>query len=259
MSPQAQKLKDILNLLSDSLTKKDFLDAFKAVTEYVKKVDTRTASEVAQIKDMLTSTMERLKELHKEEVGSLESSMSKKMESDMNKMLLEHEAMMAECDKKMAEMKDGEDGMDADEEKIVADVLAKLPPPKELAPETPESVRDKLETLEGDERLDKKYIKGLQEEIDKLRKEIRSNTPISGGTGHMVKAYDLSSQLNGVTTTFNLPAMWRVISVHLSSVPNILRETVDYTWTPTSITFTAQIEPSTTLASGQTCIITYSE
>jgi hypothetical protein len=135
---------------------------------------------------------------------------------------------------------------------------------KEVAiAETAEVLRDKLASLKDDDRLDKSAIKGieeLEEEINKLKKR-RTDTVYVGGSGggRIVKAYDLSSQLNGVLKTFNLPALWRVISVHASSFPFNLRETVDYTWTPQSITFTSAISVNSTLASGQTLTVIYAE
>ena len=63
-------------------------------------------------------------------------------------------------------------------------------------------------------------------------------------------------EFDGVTTTFQLPAVWNIVTVSLSSFPNILRKGVDFTYTPTSITFTSEINPATSLAFGQTCVLT---
>lgn len=131
---------------------------------------------------------------------------------------------------------------------------------KDGSPDMAEDIRNKLELLEGDERLSIEAIRDLREELDKLDKRIKSTggTVIAHARG-AVKAYDLSSQLDGSTKTFNMPTMWRVISVHLSSTPNVLRPTVDYTWTPNTVTFTDQIDAPSSLEAGQTCIIVYAE
>lgn len=124
---------------------------------------------------------------------------------------------------------------------------------KDGSPDSAQQVRDKLESLEGDERLDKSAVKGLEEELEKLKKK-----PVAVGiTGRdLFGDIDLSSQLDGVTTTFNIHAVWSIISVDLSSFPHALRKNIDYTYTPTTITFTNQIDPATSLAAGQTCILT---
>lgn len=127
---------------------------------------------------------------------------------------------------------------------------------KDGSPDTPEQIREKLASLEGEDRLDKSAIKGLEE----LQKEVTSlsKRPMGGGiTGRdLFKDYDLSGQLDGVTKTFNIPAVWNIISVSLSSFPHALRKTVDFTYTQTTITFTSQIDAATSLATGQTCVLT---
>lgn len=125
-----------------------------------------------------------------------------------------------------------------------------------IASISPEEVRNHLELLTGDDRLDASAIKGLEAVV---KKNLPAKSPTSFVlTRGQVKAYDLSASLNGVLTTFNIPAAWRVIDIKLSSLP-VLRETTDWTWTPQSVTFTSQIQASTDLAAGQTCIVIYAE
>lgn len=135
------------------------------------------------------------------------------------------------------------------------------PAGKDGSPDTAEQVRDKLETLQGEERLDASAIKNLEQHLQKLipsQEQRYMSIPVSRGA---VKAYDLSASLDGVTKTFALPTFWRIISVHLSSTPNILRVTTDYTSDASvpSITFTSQIGASTSLSAGQSLIIVYAE
>lgn len=143
--------------------------------------------------------------------------------------------------------KDGRDGRDADEAAIVAKLENDLP-------RFGEKFRDGLELLEGDERLDASAIKGLDAAV---RKYETKAIPGGGHGGNYVQAYDLSSSLNGSTKTFSLPAFWKIVSVHLSSAPNILRPTVDYTSdaSASTITFTSEINAATSLASGQTLLV----
>lgn len=129
----------------------------------------------------------------------------------------------------------------------------------------PEFIRDQLELIEvEEEKLKIEAIGFLRKELDDLKAKISSisfggNTAFVGGGGRQVRSYDLSSQLDGVTKTFNLPAMYRIISVHSSSTPFTFRQTTDYTWTTTSITFTSEVNAETTLNTGQSITIIYSE
>src|SRR3990167_50843 len=144
---------------------------------------------------------------------------------------------------------------------LQSEIEQKIPSlPEELKAE---QVRDKLESLEGDNRLDKKAIKGLDEWLEK---EMRRGQGIiygggggGSGGGRIVKGYDLSDSLDGSTKTFALPAFYRVISVHTSSFPFILKPTTDYTTDAATmeITFTSEIDAATTLATGQTITIIY--
>lgn len=70
---------------------------------------------------------------------------------------------------------DGRDGVDGKNGKPGKDGA----PGKEGSPDTPAQVRDKLETLEGDGRLDKSAIKGL-EEIEKEAKKTKLTPTIFG-------------------------------------------------------------------------------
>lgn len=129
-------------------------------------------------------------------------------------------------------------------------------------------IRNALEVLIGDERLKMDAIDGLEEALQEIKKLIEKarlqksfgsgNNPAGGGRGH-IKNFDLSPFLNGITKTFNLPANWAIINIVCSSFPGALRPVIDYTYTPTSVTFTSEIDIFSTLASGQTVIVVYEE
>ncbi len=136
--------------------------------------------------------------------------------------------------------------------------------------DTPQEIKNKLESLAEGERVNIKYIDGvidffeelIKKHMSKFNKSKNGSTVfVGGGTngGRIVKYHDLSDQLNGVLKTFALPANWRVISVQSSSFPSILRPTIDYVNDQQSITFTSEIDAASTLATGQTLIVLYSE
>lgn len=128
----------------------------------------------------------------------------------------------------------------------------------EKLPQMGEEIRNALELLQGEERLDFSAIKGLRKILNKLKKRpITFKGGAGSSGGRTIVAYDLSSQLDGVTKTFNLPSLWRVISVHSSSFPFVFRPTIDYTISGNTITFTSEIDANTTLENGQTITIIY--
>ena len=129
--------------------------------------------------------------------------------------------------------------------------------PKIPDPETPEEIRNKLEELDGDDRLDIQSIKGLDEKLEPIR--ALAGKSVGGGGMHrsLITDIDISSLLDGSTKTFNIQAVYSIVSVSLSSYPyGTLRKGVDYTHTDTTITFTDTISAATQLSSGQQCILT---
>lgn len=180
--------------------------------------------------------------------------------------------------------KDGQDGKDgkngtnglngqdanptqiiAEASRIALDALKPLIPTiSQIEQDLPilgQEIRNSLEILPEGEKLKIEAVENLRKELDDLEKKILAKTASfigGGGVGkHNTEVYDLSDSLDGITTTFNLPAMYKVLRVESTSAPIVFRPNVDFTWTNTSVTFTSQIEPSTTLASGQTVLITY--
>lgn len=262
MSPEAlQKLKEKLTAIDNAVTIEELKKAVEAMLQFSVKLQTKTETELTSIKTAVDFAISRIQTLAKEESTEAKKELQDSCDSMMSDMRFQCESMISEAQQKIDTVKsgeDGKDGMDADEEKIIAEVLARIPKDPE---ETPEEVRDLLETIEvEDEKLKISAIGHLEEELKKLRKQISelSSRPMGGvATRDIVKSMDISAQLDGVTKTFQTSAMYRVITVLLSSTPSALRENVDYVWSDTSITFTSEINASTSLASGQSAIILY--
>lgn len=130
-------------------------------------------------------------------------------------------------------------------------------PGKDGSPDTGEQIVDKINSLEIEPglQIDIEHIKGWKEQL----KAVGERSGYSGGSSgrNLFKDYDLSSQLNGVLKTFNIPAVWNILSVNLSSFPyGALRKGIDFTYTTQTITFTSQIDAATQLSTGQSCILT---
>lgn len=177
-------------------------------------------------------------------------------------------------DDKLSQVRDGRDGVKGDKgekgEKgdkgergatfIALRGAQGLPgaPGKDGSPDTSTEIRDKLETLEGDERLDKAAIKGLEEEITKLRKEL-SSSRASGGVRRVYQPYldDFSAQTDGTTKTFYLsrePLKTNTVMVWGSDFPIILRPTTDFTIAGKTLTLTSAVPAPNT---GATLLVRY--
>lgn len=273
-----QKLQSLLKIANDGLTRDEFVKAFEAVikliadleAKLIEKADKKTENTLTELDNLKKSFIEFIEQAKKEgetTIGAIRRSAADRVDNAfvkneankrLNTALGAVNERLKDLDRRIAEIKDGvngKDGKDADEQAIFALLLEKLPDFTKFL-QTPEQIRDYLELLQGDERLKIEAIDNLREELDELKK--RPTGGVQGGIigRNLIKNIDISSQLDGSTKTFNIHSIWSIISVHASSSPWALRPTIDYTHTTNSITFTDQIDAPTTLAAGQTIILT---
>lgn len=72
-----------------------------------------------------------------------------------------------------------------------------------------------------------------------------------------IGVFYLSSQLNGVLSSFTIPANNGILQITSSSAPFVFRDGIDFTVLGTTLTFQSGITPSSMLAAGQSIIIIY--
>ena len=184
-NPREKQFKAMLELLGTSMTREEFLSAFKEVVAYVKNIDIKTENaihnEFKTISESVKTAVSRMENENKGNVTQELETAKTELENNMNKMLLEHEAMMSEATSKIDSIKNGENGKDGqgiDEQAVVQQIISLMPIPEE---ETPEEIRDMLETLEGNERLDISAIKG----VDELKDQMKVTQTVTGGARGM--------------------------------------------------------------------------
>ena len=234
-----QSLKRVLEAFDTERVTKEEFDAL--ATQIVDLVKTIKEKHGAEMQSSLTGMHQFLNQMKSE--TSQENSMNisafqSKLEETMNKMMLEHEAMMAECDAKIQSIKDGMDGADADEQRIVSEVLAQIPENKIESTE----IRDTLESLTGDERLDVKAIKGL-ENIETRLSTVESRRIPVPRSNNSTKFFQLTP--DGSTKIFSVPKGLSGIVIG-SDFPTVLMENAGFTInaTRTQITLTVTTAPT---------------
>lgn len=190
MPPEAlQKLKEKLTAIDNAVTMQELKKAVEAMLRFSVKLQTKTETELKTIAESVKTAISRIETLASNQTTEAKQELQDSCDSMMSDMRFQCEAMISEAQAKIDEVHDGEDGkdgMDADEEKIIAEVLARIPEDPE---ETPEEVRDLLETLEGDERLDASSIKGL-DKYDLALSELKNRPIPSGVAGRGVGVQD---------------------------------------------------------------------
>jgi len=150
--------------------------------------------------------------------------------------------------------------------KVAADIVSEkikdsIPTIEDISNEIPklgERIRDALELLNGDERLDISAIKGLKELLRKIEKSIGSSSgqpnTVAMSRQNLIAYYDLTDQTDGTTKSFNIPGHYQVLEVKSSQFPITYRPLVDWTVDGTVLTLTDEVSAPET---GQTLYIIY--
>ncbi|MBR1146671.1 hypothetical protein [Bradyrhizobium sp. AUGA SZCCT0431] len=236
-----------LALLDDASTKSEFVEAFSNVVKTVKKFEAKTEEDIRALVQTITQ-------------------LQTKLDSDTSVTLEEMKAFVQT-------LKNGNDGYtpvkgvdyfdgeDADEDRIVSEVLARIVMPETRDPimDTPIELRDKLETLEGDDRLDKSAIKGLPELEEELkviaaRPIGRGGTPVGvrlyiGGTKKGLAQYINLIAGSGVAITHNLASGRNDITISAAGgALAVLTATGDIDGVNATYTFAS--EPSIVVVNG---------
>lgn len=193
MSPDEQ-LKQVLSLLNDNkATKDELFEISKLFVDIVK-----------QIKD---STEDYLENARKENDDLFEES-KRKYKSEMESMCEKIERALSA---RIASIKDGKtpvkgvdyfDGVSPDIEEVVLRVLDEIPEPQNL---DGLDIRNYLEALPEDDKLEIEAIRGLRKELDELRKMksgSSSGGSIFGGISHTPTHETFT--MNGSDTTVTL-------------------------------------------------------
>lgn len=271
-----QKLQSFINKIDDGLiSKQEFSFVFEAFLSVLKELRKNINSSISDnnklqlknISDMVSKNIDYVSETLSQTLNETLSNKSNELVNYTNKQCAEM------CNKMLTDIENIRQNIPTLPdlsiiESKVQDTYKKIEDIENKKPEEikPEFIRDQLEKLHDEDRLDASAIKDLKKYIDEQINKIGlGKTVIIGGGnsggGRIVKSYDLSSSLNGSTKTFSLPAFYRIISVNSTSSPIAFRENIDWTADASAmtITFTSQITASTTLASGQTLNIIYSE
>lgn len=162
--------------------------------------------------DISRSSVSRLeKEL--ENMRAEQSDMKESISSETKQMMKKCKEM---CDEVMTHKpKDGESpDVEKLEKDIVEDVLEEIKPliptVEQVAfnlPKVGKSIRDSLELLQGDERLDKSAIKGLDEEFNGVREALSAgvtNLRIQQAFKYLLKTEAPVGAINGSNTTYTV-------------------------------------------------------
>jgi len=236
-------LKRLLSLLDpDTLTKEEFVKQFKNVIDFVKKIEEKNIRAIKAMEETHKKLTKKLDDFNNQNT----SNFSNKFKLELEALKKQHSDLMNKIEIRIAEIKDGQDGKDADEEAIYSRLIKELPAKDDIANSIPiigERVRDSLELLDGDDRLMMSAIKGLEEKIQELE-----GRPLGGKSGggfsyiHMSRQFvddeTPSGTVNGSNADFTIaktPNPTSSLKVYVNG--QRMRVTEDYTLSARTITF----------------------
>jgi len=207
-------------MANDHLGKSEFRKAFKEVIDFVKQIDKK-----------ITSKFEEYS-----------SELMRKIDSRLSDVRDGKDGVNGRDGKDGVNGRDGADGSSIDENQVIQEVLKqiKLPEQQAIIFDSPDEIRNKLELLQGNERLDKSAIKGLDEEL------ARVTASRSGGIGQpgvqlvlskLIKHQKFSTSSATTTSTLTHPVAGNVC-IWLRYNGQMLHYGDQYTISGTTITYT---------------------
>lgn len=188
MSSNLEKLQQMIALANDGLSREEFVQNFAVIIDLIKKLQASTKETMdaldTKYADKVTELTNRLTSVGEQELAHTKQMAVEYCASELQKMLLK-------IDQRLSEIKDGED---ADEtiiaDKVSTQVLEDLKPLiptieaiEQDLPKLGTQIRDGLELLQGEERLDISAIKGLAEKLNRIDQSFRGEVGGGGGSG----------------------------------------------------------------------------
>lgn len=237
------------------LKEEDFLKMAKALAESLNKVKQQLLSDSKEVARVVSALEKRIEKQTNDSIAQIKSEANKSFDASMKE---QNNTMNFMRDKMRQITKQLDSRDEAVIQNAVDELQSLLPSFRDEFLSTPEETKKNLESLQGNDRLHIDHIDGVEEKLEEIRESVTTNKGTNYGVmgRDFFSDIDISDQLDGSTKTFNIPAVYNILEVSLSSYPHALRKSVDFTYTPTTITFTDEIDAATSLAAGQTCVLT---
>jgi len=253
MSTKSERLKEMLKIANDGLSREEFLESFKKVIDHIlkteikliEKIDFKTKAEKEKMEALRKEFSQVIDQAKKESDSTLGGFRKRTMEA-INKLFTRNEVnkklknilkaadtKIIEVDNTMATVTsgtdgiDGIDGKDADVEKIIKEVLDKIEiPEKEIGIEDVGNLRDELEELR---KIKTKGGGGV------------SAMGVAQAAKWIVKTEEPSGTIDGANTAFTVskPRIFAILAMSLNG--EFIARLPNYTIAGNTITFSEAI------------------
>ena len=280
-----KRLKELLKLVDEGLTKEEFVTSFKNVVKIVvaireqnkKVIDLlQQVTDIGDLETVVRAFDNAGVAIQEKVTQSLEVSLAKRDNENQTFNKLDREKLEKEIKEALAKALEDQatslnfihdkvsklrDGKDADEAKLFAKLLEAIPDIPDI-PEIPKaetggSIADKLEAM-IDGKLSIDAIDELREILEDLQKRFKTgNKIVTGRYVHTPIVDRLTDLTDGSTKTFLLskaPKDTATMEVFGTDFPIILDPTVDFTVSGKTLTLTDAVDAP---MSGSTLICKY--
>ena len=180
-----------------------FADSFEKIVDFVKETRDLTQEEYQRLEAELTALAVKLENDTKEQGESVKRETRQKVADVILELQRWQDNAQQTIEDRLTAV---QDGVDADEERVISEVLNRIPAPEIPEPDTAEDIRNKLELLEDDERLDISAVKGFDSKFDDLTTQVvnLAGRRIGGG-GSGVEVYDSNNRKIGSSSRLKFP------------------------------------------------------
>ena len=245
-----EQQKFLKGLLEDSMTKSQIDGVISKLIDHVKQIKEKNIKDLENMGTGLNQASEALKNATQADFGALKAEINTLIDDHINDRGGVLKGIIDGINERVDNIKDGKD---ADEEVIVEKVLDKIELPKidELKKDIPvlgDEIRNSLELLNDEERLDVSAIKGLEEMLKKWEKKLYSERlRFVGGTPRpqFIDSEDLVGTKNGTNKVFtinNFPSPATSLKIFRNG--QRLKLTTDYTLSGKTITLVTDVAPA---------------
>jgi hypothetical protein len=263
-----EKLKSLFKLVDESVSKADFEKFFALIVKILSEIKKRNEDGMAAMIKRFSDMAQKIDGDKTTELSEMKKRVMSYCDSELEKMTGEHKREMEKIDAKVASLKDGKDS----DPVTVAQIASKLtqealkpllPTIEQIEQDLPklgEKIRDGLELLKDEDRLDVSAIKGLEDLIKKEKQVVRV-----GGGGYSKIAAD-SHDINwtvigtgdGTTTEFTLtyaPDPILSLEIKVGNADMFVTDDFTYSSSTRKITFLTDSTPADGAKIRQKCKI----
>jgi len=204
----------------ETLTQKDFLAAFKRVTELIKRIKQGQD-------DSNTNLDGRLNEFSQGQIQKLETAIAE-LRIQVNDVFIGErftglvKEKLEEITQRTSELRDGKDADSAEIIKLLKGDLDFLSSTKgeQGSPDSEHDITDKLNLLE--DAIEPRVIKGLLKDFEEFKaqlKRIAEARVMGGPNANAVRVHIVSGQCDGENRRFTMPMARQILKFEMSQFP----------------------------------------